>query len=107
MPCNSISTQTLSAGLAKANHEVLAAALSAAGWTVTESGAQFVQARQGGAVATWRVGVGLEVSAAGGVADKAAIIKQAYSRQAVTWAATRAGWRVGAWAENKATITRG
>lgn len=109
MPCNSITTQTLSAGLGKASHEILSAALTADGWNVLESSAQFIQARKdGGALAVWRAGTGLEVTARGAAAGQyVAEVKQAYSRQAVTWAATRAGWKVGTWAENKATITRG
>lgn len=105
MPCDSITTQTISGGLSKAVVPVLLEALKALGWTVTASDTASITASKGLQKITWAAGTGVTVSAGNPQAVYSEIVR-AYSKAAVSWAAQRAGWTVKATGENKMTITR-
>lgn len=107
MPCNSITTQTLSGGLSNAIGEIVAAAFVGAGWQiVSQSDGAVIARRNGRERAEWNSGLGLKVTTLGAVEAAKAEIMQSYSKSAVSWAAKRAGWKVGAWQGNKVTVQR-
>src|SRR5262245_36904608 len=108
MPCNTITTQTVSAKLAKALPAVLKTAMQAAGIIVERETAGEIQARgRYGESLTWRAGAGLTiVSRSANNAEIESKLVRAYSTAAVSWAATRAGWRVTATVDNKLTLQR-
>lgn len=108
MPCDSITTQTISAALKAAVPDVLLAALDAEGWTtigIVEGG---LIARRGVDRLTWAAGIGITVDARTEDRGKGLVqgLTVAYSRAAVTWAAKRAGWQVQNSGDNKLTVTR-
>ena len=113
MPCDSITTQTISAALSKALPNLLADALQAHGWTLTGQQVNAatvvaLTARRGGARLTWTAGKGLSL-VTGSTAQAEALqgeITRAYSRQAVSWAAQRAGWTVKRTGDNTLTVNR-
>lgn len=108
MPCDSISTQTISAALKAAVPDVLLAALAAEGWTTAGVVDGTIVARRGEDLLTWSAGVGLTVTSRTEERGKGLIqgLTVAYSRAAVTWAAKRAGWQVQTTGDNKLTVTR-
>ena len=108
MPCDSITTQTISAALSKALPSVLADALQADGWTITEKTAACIYARNGIDRMTWTAGVGFTISSSAEARGREVVasIVRAYSRQAVTWAAQRAGWTVQRTGDNTLTVNR-
>lgn len=105
MPCDSITTQSIN--LANATPSILVAALEAEGWTVVKKTADNgIFARKGySETVTWTAGKGLSVT---GNQNEKTIqgITQAYSRQAVTWAAQLAGWTVKQTGQNTLSVTR-
>ncbi len=106
MPCNTVTTQTIA--LAKALPTILMDALKSAGWDIPMRSyveGKRIDAYKGGATLTWIAGKGLEVRSSNPQPLIAEVTK-AYSKQAVTWAAQRAGWQVQQTADNKLTVTR-
>ncbi len=106
MPCNTITTQSIA--LAKAIPTILLNALEAAGWNIplrSKTDGKSITAYKGGATLTWTAGSGLSVRSSTPQPLIAEITK-AYSAQAVTWAAKRAGWQVQQTASDKLTVTR-
>ena len=80
------------------------------GWTITEESATEIRAYDRTHNFVWIKGQGLTGTIRdryANTADFETSFTKAYSRQAVSWAAQRAGFKVGAWTENKATLTRG
>jgi hypothetical protein len=106
MPCNTITTQTLSGGLENGIPAIVEKAFAAAGFAVSEISGATIKGRVGRNVATWSQGAGLKVVSQNASADVAAI-KREYSKAAVSWAASRAGWKVGAWVGNKVQMVKG
>ncbi len=102
MPCNSIVTQSVS--LKNANPDVLTNALKADGWRVIETSAGSILAYRAGENVLWEKGKGVGTS--GGI-ETVEEVTRAYSREAVTWAAKRAGWKVKQTGENKMVVSRG
>jgi len=97
MPCDSITTQTISAALSKAMPELLRAALEAEGWSIRQSTAagQLSAYRYGANYEslTWTAGKGITIdfragsaatNAATATATSIASLTQAYSKAAVT-----------------------
>lgn len=101
MPCDSNTTQTVS--LAKAIPAVMADALKAAGWTLTQNTPTEIQAYNNGSSMIWTAGKGMTINGSAGVESS---IIRAYSKAAVSWAAQRAGWQVSSTDGNKMTLTR-
>ena len=106
MPCNTISTQRLSVGLSAALPDVLRAALESLGYRVELSADKLSLTATGRGRVTWKAGTGLELETYRG-SDQAGEIKRAYSKSAVTWAASKAGWKVGPWNGNQTVIQKG
>ena len=106
MPCDSITTQSIS--LAKANHAILAEALKAAGWNIFAQSAAEISASSSAGCVVWQAGKGFTFTAMNSAQAKQSEqgIVQAYSRAAVSWAAQRAGWQVASTDQNKMTLTR-
>ena len=108
MPCNSMTTQTLNAGLENAMPQVLAQALKSEGWQIHEEVGYRVVASNRYDSLTWTKGKGIVVSTSGNAEMLGAKVRQAYSKAAVSWASQRAGFKqVGQWQDNKVTLTRG
>ena len=106
MPCDTVTTQ--STNLAKAIPTILMDALKAAGWNIAMRSyveGKRIDAYKGGATLTWIAGKGLEVRSYNSQPLIAEVTKE-YSKQAVSWAAQRAGWQVQQTADNKLTVTR-
>lgn len=114
MPCDSITTQALSAKLANAMPDLVEAAMRAEKMTIYSKTAERIEAYNGRHTWTWTKGVGIKTQVRGSQtyapieAEKAAAtLVTAYSKQAVSWAASRAGWKVSAGsAPNKLTLTK-
>lgn len=106
MPCDSVTTQSVNLNMAIA--DVLADALRADGWRIiimqtTDS----VQAYKSGQSLEWQKGKGLSIRGSEFRNNETiSAITQAYSRQAVQWAAKRAGWTVQQTAADQLTVTR-
>lgn len=109
MPCNTISTQTLSAGLHKAVPEVLEQAARAMGAYAVALVNGVLTFNYNGAAVSWSSVLGLAIRGRASVLEQTKKdILQAYSKQAVTWAAKRAGWQVRAGAaQNELVIVKG
>ncbi len=106
MPCDSVTTQSVS--LAKAQPVVLSEALKSAGWSISAGNAAEISAVSAVGRVTWQAGKGFTftgMNEAQAKQSESAIV-QAYSRAAVSWAATRAGWQVASTQGNKITLTR-
>ncbi len=103
MPCDTQSIQSVN--LAKAIPAILEDALKALGWNITESTATGIAAYKAGTYLSWVAGKGLDVA---GYDPQEAVmaVTKAYSKQAVSWAAKRAGWNVQQTAGDKLTVTR-
>lgn len=93
MPCDTITTQTLAAGLTKAVPAVLLAAINSLNRANAAQEGTTIRARVAGHNVDWNAQAGLTVT--GWNSEQVAKdIKMAYSKQAVSWAAQRAGWKV-------------
>ena len=103
MPCDTITMQTVS--LSNALPDVLTDALQSTGWTIRETTSQRIIAYKGSESVTWSAGKGLSVRSSN-PKEVIRTVTQAYSRQAVSWAAKRAGWTVRQTNENQFTVTR-
>jgi hypothetical protein len=106
MPCNSITTQTVA--LKNAIPEIVRKALEADGWTIRESTAADIVAYRRSASVQWVKGTGLTVAGRRQTGNEqiANDITREYSKQAVTWAASRAGWQVQNTGGNTLTVQR-
>ena len=108
MPCDTTTTQTLSAALAKGMQSVILDALRADGWYITSEDATSIAAQRGDERMTWASGQGLTIYSRN--AETAAMcqrgIVQSYSKAAVSWAAKRAGWTVQSTGKNTMTVNR-
>ncbi len=102
MPCDSVTTQSVN--MKNANPDVLIRALEADRWWVREVSGGLILANRLGDSLRWERGVGLVVR---GVGEAVEEVTRAYGREAVTWAAKRAGWEVKQVGENKLVVSRG
>jgi hypothetical protein len=90
MPCDTITTQTVT--LTKANADLIAKAFEALGIALhTREALHVAGYNRDGQLVDWRAGSGLTIR---GTATTAEAITQAYSKAAVSWAAARAGFTV-------------
>jgi len=107
MPCDSITTQSISQALSKGMPALVEAALRAAGFTILGNDAASIRAARRGERVAWAAGKGLVVSSASQDrnAEIAAEITRGYAKAAVSWAASRAGFTVKAGGD-KLTLTR-
>lgn len=104
MPCDTITTQSVA--LAKAIPELVAEAMKALGMQIVRENKTCIQARASDwTYTTWMAGKGLTVQGNNNQKHVTEMTK-AYSKQAVTWAAKRAGWTVQQTAEDKLTVSR-
>jgi hypothetical protein len=109
MPCNTITSQTLSVGLQKAIPALLLKAIEeVVGDKAREAnGTLRVRTLKGNEI-TWSSASGLTITGR----DQRQIevvgkdIRMAYSKQAVSWAAQRAGWKVASTGDNTIRVTR-
>lgn len=106
MPCDTVTTQTVN--LANAIPAVLSDALKAEHADIWEQTETMIRGRVYGAGFTWEKGKGLEIRSYSAMENTQIVgrVTQAYSRQAVTWAAQRAGWTVKQTEGNKLTVSR-
>jgi len=109
VPCDAITTQSVN--LANADPGILADGLTADGWTVTSVQADTLVARKTmdyyDTRLTWRKGKGLELDGQPNRQDRTfSEIAKAYSVQAVSWAAQRAGWQVTRTGQDTLSVTR-
>lgn len=103
MPCDTITTQSIK--LANAMPDLIEKALRELGWQIKATGKNKINARKSYDYLVWEAGKGLTIS--GNNNEKhLAEISQAYSKQAVTWAAQRAGWQVANQTKNTLNIVR-
>ena len=104
MPCDSITTQSIN--LSNADHSVLLDALNADNWNIRRQSSDEIVAYKRGQTLTWNKGTGIEVKSMSN-ADKAILdVTKAYSKQAVSWASQRAGWKVKSINDNQFQVTR-
>lgn len=104
MPCDTITTQSVS--LAQGMPGIVEHALRSLGWNISESTKTRITAWGFGNL-TWTAGKGLTIRGDPGLVPKQLkAVTKAYSVQAVTWAAKRAGWSVQQTAEDKLTVSR-
>lgn len=103
MPCNTITTQ--STNLAKALPILVKKTLETLGWKIQISSTVVITARKGYDTLKWYKDKGLEITTPNATKIITNITKE-YSKQAVTWAASRAGWKVSNTGSNKLTATR-
>lgn len=102
MPCDSITTQSVA--LKNAVPSILRKSLAACGWELIESTSADMVAARGNVRLEWTQGVGFTMT---GYNESAiARITREYSNQAVSWAASRAGWQVSDRSANQLTVTR-
>ena len=104
MPCDSVTTQSIN--LKNAMDTILVEALKAEGFRITVQTAKTVTATADWQTVTWTKGIGLEIKGMGGAQAVIDKVTKAYSTQAVSWAAARAGWTVKKTADNQLTVTR-
>lgn len=104
MPCNTVTTQSVA--LAKAITNIMENSLKRLGWSIVSISPTEIQARRAySEMIVWRAGKGLEVRSPNAQPIITQVTKE-YSKQAVTWAAKRAGWTVQQTTDNKLTISR-
>jgi hypothetical protein len=103
MPCDSITTQTIK--LAKAMPEIIEAALKDLDYTVTSNIKTRIIAKQYNSEVVWEAGKGISITGRNNE-QHLNEITQTYSKQAVTWAAKRAGWSVTNINNNTLTVRR-
>lgn len=108
MPCDSITTQTVSEALKNGMPSLVADALKSAGWIITAQDNESFSARKGAVRMTWGKGVGLKVTAANAEIANTLIgeIVRGYSKSAVSWAASRAGWTAKNTGTNTVTLSK-
>jgi len=107
MPCDSIIRQEVSSRLKNAMAPLVEATLDGMpGWTVTQSSSERVTAKRGRDTIEWIKGKGLTLTARGTNSTLIPTITREYSKQAVSWAAQRAGWQVQSTEANRLTVTR-
>jgi hypothetical protein len=103
MPCNTLTTQSVA--LANAIPDLMLAALVADGYSIATNAATHIIATKGSTTVTWTAKKGLEITGRNTTQVVDALTQQ-YSKQAVTWAASRAGWSVTETASDRLTVTR-
>lgn len=108
MPCNSITTQSIK--LANAIPEILKKALQDIGWTINVSSNvnNEIRATKSNDYLTWTKNKGITISGMNRQRQETYLseISQAYSKQAVSWAAQRAGWQVTNVNQNSLNVVR-
>lgn len=104
MPCDSITTQSVN--LQNAMPTIIEAALKALGYDITGSSETQIVARRQNFILDWTKGKGITVR--GMRTNEVAItdLTREYSKQAVSWAASRAGWQVTSTGSNTLAVTR-
>ncbi len=109
MPCNTVTTQSLSIGLANAMPTVLAQALKELGFQLYRETDGLIRGSTGiGDSVEWVKGKGITLRTELNAEQVGGMIRRAYSRAAVSWASQRAGFKqVGQWQGNKVTLQRG
>jgi hypothetical protein len=105
VPCNTITTQSVA--LAKAMPEIVAEAIKTCGGQISllSQLPTAIQATIGNNRITWTAGKGITVQGYNNQ-EQIKTLTKAYSKQAVTWAAKRAGWTVKQTADDKLTVSR-
>jgi hypothetical protein len=109
MPCDSITTQTVSEALKNGMPTLIAEALKSAGWNITSQDNNSIAASRAGEKLTWAMGVGIRIVHKNGkiYSDNAVgEITRGYSKAAVSWAASRAGWTAKTTGDNTMTLSR-
>ncbi len=104
IPCDSITTQSVA--LKNAVPEIIEKALVACGWDVERTKGGKVDAVQRGYYLNWEQGQGFTIRGMNNTEQAIAGITREYSKQAVSWAASRAGWQVTDTSANQLTVTR-
>jgi hypothetical protein len=104
MPCNSTTTQSVA--LQNAMPEIVEKALTATGWNITGTGLNVILARKSGYSLTWNKGQGITIEGMRENQQAITAITKEYSKQAVSWAASRAGWQVQSTGSDTLTVTR-
>ena len=109
MPCDTVTTQTLSGGLKQAYSEVLRTALTNMGYSVQVQADGSIRAT-GRTTITWAAGIGIQAQARTSsdtlLKSTIAQVTKEYGKAAVTWAAQRAGWKVQQTGANMLQVTR-
>lgn len=108
MPCDTVTTQTISGGLERALPEHVKQALETAGFSIQFAGL-IIRARKYGVDVTWQQGSGLRIDSRTRYSQPEALkaeIITAYAGHAVTWAAKRAGWNVTQTADREFTLAK-
>lgn len=105
MPCDTITTQSVK--LANAIPQIIDTTLEAQGWKITSpiTTMERIVARKGNATLIWRQGQGIEIKSSNSQEQLTRINKE-YSKQAVTWAASRAGWDITSTKQDQLIVTR-
>jgi len=103
MPCDTITTQSVN--LKNAMSDIVEKALKALKWNVTLVNKAKITAQSNNDTLTWLKGRGIRISSSNSSQHLQNITKE-YSKQAVSWAASRAGWNVNSTGTNKLTISR-
>ena len=108
MPCDSITTQTVSEALKNGMPNLVAQAMTAAGWVITAQDEDTIAAKRGAEKITWAKGRGLTVTASTATFPQSIVqgIVQNYSKAAVSWAASRAGWTTKSTGLNTMTLSK-
>ncbi len=106
MPCNTVTTQSVA--LANAMPEIVAHALKSLGWIIRESTTTRITAYHVGTAndIIWTPGKGITIQGYGNTQEQIKTLTKEYSKQAVTWAAKRAGWTVQQTAQDRLTVSR-
>jgi hypothetical protein len=104
MPCNTITTQSVA--LAKAMPSIVAHALKTQGWFIREEMETKITASSNFQSIVWTAGKGLTLTGYGDTKSQIKNIIKEYSKQAVTWAAKRAGWNVKQTGQNTLTVSQ-
>ena len=105
MPCDSITTQAVV--LEKGIIGIVESAMQGLGWNIQARNDTTIVARtQNNSTVRWEQNVGVNIRGYGNPQNVIDSLTQAYSKEAVSWAAQRAGWTVNQTEANKLTITR-
>jgi len=110
MPCDTITTQTLSTKLTKAMPDLIKKALESLDWQISTNTKTLIKASRGyRTTLTWEYGKGMTVQSSSQNDNQYHIknVTQAYSKEAVSWAAQRAGWKVSQTEQNKLQLRKG
>ena len=103
MPCDTITTQSIN--LAKAMPKLVEESLKIQGWQITINNVRTITARRYYNTLTWTQNKGIEIRSGNAQQDIINLTKE-YSKQAITWAASRAGWKVSSKGQNQLTVSR-